>query len=113
MAGLKLRMLDRIALPQESISVVDPLSNQRTKANPLAVCQAVEDRICKQIDLTTRLDLNDLQVMAALRLLLKIVKRNGLAVDFSLSEVFLLRHGIQHRSRREMPCLSQSRTGRI
>ena len=113
MAGLKLRILNKIALPQESISAVDFLSNQRTRSNPMAVCQAVEDRICKQIELTTRLDLDDLQVMAALRLLLKIVQRNGLAVDFSPSEVFLLKHGIQHRSRTEVPFLSQARTGQI
>ena len=106
MAGLKLRILDKIALPQESISAVVPLPKQRTKSNPMAVCQAVEDRICKQIDLTIRLDLDDLQVMAALRLLLKIVQRNGLAVDFSPSEIFLLRNGIQHRSRTEVPFLS-------
>ncbi len=73
----------------------------------MAVCQAVEDRICKQIELTTRLDLDDLQMMAALRLLLKIVQRNGLAVDFSPSEVFLLEHGIQHRSRTEVPFLTK------
>jgi hypothetical protein len=113
MAGLKLRILDKIALPQGSISAIDPLSNQRTKSNPMVVCQAVEDRICKQIDLTTRLDLDDLQVMAALRLLLKIVQRNGLAIDFSPSEVFRLRHGIQQRSRTEVPFLSRARTGPI
>src|ERR1700676_1591490 len=109
MAGLKLRILDKIALSQESISAVDPLSNQRTKSNPMAVCTAEKDRICKKICLTPRLDLDDLQVMAALRLLLKIVQRNGLAVDFSPSEVFLLRHGIQHRSRTEVPFLGQAR----
>jgi hypothetical protein len=113
MAGLKLRILDKIVLPQESISAVDLPPNQRINSNPMAVCQAVEDRICKRIDLTTRLDLDDRQVMAALRLLLKIVQRNGLAVDFSPSEVFLLRHGIQHRSRTEVPFLSQARTGQI
>jgi hypothetical protein len=113
MADLKLRILGKFALPQERISVVGPLSNRRTESNPMAVCQAVEDRICKQIDLTNRPDLDDLQVMAALRLLLKIVQRNGLAVDFSPSEVFLLRHGIQSGSRTEVPFLSQARTGPI
>jgi hypothetical protein len=113
MAGLKLRLLDRIVLPQESISAVEPLSNQRTESNPMAVCQAVEDRICKQIDLTSRPDLDDRQVMDALRLLLKIVRRNGLAVDFSPSEVLVLRHGIRHRSRTQMTCLSQPCTDLI
>jgi hypothetical protein len=109
MAGLKLQLLDRIVLPQESISAIDSRSIQRTASDPMAVCRAVEDRICQHIDLTTRLDLDDRQMMAALRLLLKIVQRNRLAVDFSPSEVFLLRHG----SRTEMPRLSQTRPSPI
>jgi hypothetical protein len=113
MAGLKLRLLARVVLPHESNSALDPLSSQRIKSDPMVVCKAVEDRICKQIDLTTRRDLDDLQVMAALRLLLKIVRRNGLAVDFSPSEVFLLRHGIRLRSRTGVPFLAQARTSPI
>jgi hypothetical protein len=76
MAGLKLRLLERIVLPQESIFSVNPLSNQTTGSDPMAVCRAVEDRICQRIDLTTRPDLDDRQVLAALRLLLEIVQRN-------------------------------------
>jgi hypothetical protein len=113
MADLKWRLLDRIVLPEDGISAVEPLSNQRIESNPMAVCQAVEDRICKQIDLTSRPDLDDRLVMGALRLLLKIVRRNGLAVDFSPSEVFILRHGIRHRSRTAITCLTKARTGLI
>jgi hypothetical protein len=98
MAGLKLRLLDRIVLPQESIFAVEPLSNQRTESNPMAVYQAVEDRICTQRDLASRTDLTGEQVLRAVRLLVKIVWKSDLPVDFFPGEIFLLTRGAQQRS---------------
>jgi hypothetical protein len=65
----------------------------------MTICKAVEDRICKRIDLASRTDLTDCQVMEALRLILKIVRRSDLPVDFSPEEIFLLTHGVPKRSR--------------
>lgn len=99
MPRLKLRLLDRIVQARNNTHGVDVLSNQRLVPNKMTICKAVEDRICKRIDLASRTDLTDCQVMEALRLILKIVRRSDLPVDFSPEEIFLLTHGVPKRSR--------------
>jgi hypothetical protein len=92
MDDLKLRLLDRIAQARNNRQPVETLSKESYK---MTVCKAVEDRICKRIDLASRADLTDRQAMDALRLLLKIVRRSGLPVDFSNAEISLLTHGAE------------------
>jgi hypothetical protein len=98
MADLKLRLLDAIVRDRNSTQVTDACSNERLESDKMTVCRAVEDRICKRIDLASRTDLTDRQAMDALRLLLKIVRKSGLPVDFSASELFMLTQGIQYGS---------------
>jgi hypothetical protein len=95
MDDLKLRLLDRIAQARNNRQPVETLSKERTESYKMTVCKAVEDRICKRIDLASRTDLTDRQAMDAVRLLLKIVRRSGLPVDFSNAEIFLLTHGAE------------------
>lgn len=109
MADLKSKLLERIVLFADRFSAVDLLSNQRNNSGPVVVWQAVEDRICNQIDLTSRVDLSDRQVVDALRLLLKIVRRNRLAIDFSRSEVLALKRGLQHSSGIATTCVARAR----
>jgi hypothetical protein len=89
-AGLKLQILAKIVQSRDLTFSVHPPSNQRIEADKMIVCQAVEDRICKRIDLASRTDLTDQQLADALRLLLKIVRRSDLPVDFSSAEILLL-----------------------
>lgn len=98
MADLKLRLLDAIVHDRNRTQVADASSNERLESEKMTVCRAVEDRICKRIDLASRTDLTDRQAMDALRLLLKIVRKSGLPVDFSPAELFMLTHGIQYGS---------------
>jgi hypothetical protein len=93
MANLKVRILDQIVRSQDVLPLVDAPSDEKIKAHKMTVCRAVEDRICKRIDLASRADLTDLQILDALRLLLKIVRRSDLVVHFSPDEIFLLTHG--------------------
>jgi hypothetical protein len=101
MPDLKLRLLDRMVQARMSTQFADPLSNERIESHQLTICKAVEDRICKRIDLASRTDLTDRQAMDALCLLLKIAKRSGLPINFSPAEFFLLTHGLQYRSVKE------------
>jgi hypothetical protein len=107
MAGLKLRLLDSIVQRH----VVDTFSNQRNEPDKMIICQAVEDRLCKRVDLACRTDLTDRQAMDALRLLLKIVRRNDLEVEFSSAEISLLTHGILQNSCEEGDRSPQVRNG--
>ncbi len=56
----------------------------------MILCKAVEERICRKIDLASREDLTPEQALDALCLLLKIVRQNGLSVDISSGERLLL-----------------------
>jgi hypothetical protein len=97
-AGLKLQLLEKIVQTRDPTLGVYPPSNQRIEPDKMTVCKAVEDRICKRIDLASRTDLTDQQLTDALRLLLKIVRRNDLPVDFSSAEILLLTRGVSERS---------------
>ena len=99
MAGLKVQLLDRIAQELNQPPAADPPSHQRMKPDKMFICKAVEDRICKRIDLASRTDLTDQEVMDALRLLLKIVRQSDLPVDFSSAEIYLLTRGVRERAR--------------
>ena len=99
MPGLKLQLLDKIVHARNRTHHVETLSNEEIVSHQMTVCKAVEDRICKRIDLASRTDLTVQQAIDALRLLLKIVRRNDLSADFSSAEIFLLVHGVSWKSR--------------
>jgi hypothetical protein len=101
MAGLKLRILEKIVQTRDLSPGVHPPSKQRIEPDKMTVCKAVEDRICNRIDLASRTDLTDQQLTDALRLLLKIVRRSDLPVDFSSAEILLLTRGVSERSGEE------------
>jgi hypothetical protein len=98
MAGLKLQILEKIVQTRDLTLGVHPSSNPRIEPDKMTVCKAVEDRICKRIDLAGRTDLTDQQLNDALRLLLKIVRRSDLPVDFSSAEILFLTRGVLERS---------------
>ena len=102
MVDLKFRLLDKIVQATNSAQVVDTLPAERIESHKMTICKAVEDRICKRIDLASRTDLTDREAMDALRLLVKIVHRSGLPADFSLAEIFMLTHGVPYKSRSEI-----------
>jgi len=60
----------------------------------MIICKAVEERICRKIDLASRDDLTLQQAVDALLLLLKIVRQNNLSVDISSAEKLLLSRSI-------------------
>ena len=99
MAVLKLRLLESVVQPKEISNAGDTLVSQRMETDKMIVCEAVEDRICRRIDLASRTDLTDRQVMDALHLLLKIARKCDWPIDFSSSEIFLLTHAPSRRSR--------------
>jgi len=113
MADLKLRLLNSIVQDRNSTQVFDACSNERLESHKMTICKAVEDRICKGIDIASRTDLTDRQAMDALRLLLKIVRRSGLPVDFSDSELFILTHGVQYGSGQVPAYSTQARRGSV
>lgn len=98
MASLKLRILEKIVRTRDLDPGLHPPSNQRVEPDKMTVCKAVEDRICKRIDLASRTDLTNQQLMDALRLLLKIVRRSDLPFDFSPAEILLLTRGVSKNS---------------
>jgi hypothetical protein len=98
MPDLKLRLLDRI-VQRNRMQVSATVSQEKTESYKMTVCKAVEDRICERIDLAARTDLTARQAIDALRLLLKIARRNDLAVDFSPAELSLLARSLHLRSR--------------
>jgi hypothetical protein len=71
-------------------SAVHLVSSKSAIYDKIILCKAVEDRICRKIDLASRDDLTLHQAVDALRLLLKIVQQNRLSVDFSSAEKLLL-----------------------
>jgi hypothetical protein len=89
MADLKLNLLATVVHRHG----VDFPPKQRNEPDEMAVCKAVEDRLCHPVDLTSRADLTDQQIGQALRLLLKIVRRNDLVIEFSPAEISLLARG--------------------
>ena len=98
MAVLKLRLLESVVQANDIPNAEDAFVSQRIETDKMIVCKAVEDRICRQIDLASRTDLTDRQVMDALRLLLKIARKSDWLIDFSPSEIFLLTHAPSRRS---------------
>ena len=110
MADLKLRLLERIVQPGNT-QAPSNLSSETTESNRTIICQAVEDRICKRIDLAIRTDLTVRQAKQALRLLIGIVRKSGLSIDFSPREIALLTRDIPHRMRYEpIPTVSACRS---
>jgi hypothetical protein len=101
-AGLKLQILENIVKTRDFALGIHPPSSQRNEPDKMIVCKAVEDRICRKIDLASRADLSDQQLADALRLLLKIVRRSDLPIDFSSAEIFLLTRGVTDRSERKI-----------
>jgi hypothetical protein len=69
---------------------VETLSHEEIESHQMTVCKAVKDRICKRIDLASRTDLTVQQAIDALRLLLKIVRRNDFANGFFVCRNFLV-----------------------
>jgi hypothetical protein len=96
LADLKLQLLYRIAESRNRQAPVNA-SSKTTESYKTIVCRAVEDRICKHFDLATRADLTDQQAIDALQLLIGIVRRSGLPIDFSPSEIGLMARGISYR----------------
>jgi hypothetical protein len=68
----------------------DPVPGQPEWYDKIILCKAVEERICKKIDLASRTDLTLLQAADAVGLLLKIVSRNKLCIEISPAEKLLL-----------------------
>ena len=93
MSDLKLRLLDRIVQSRSSAQPDSNAPGESTESHKKIICQAVEDRICKRLDLATRTDLTDREAADALCLLLKIVRRSGLPAQFSNPEIALLTRG--------------------
>jgi hypothetical protein len=109
-ADLKLRLLDRIVQPRNTPAPSN-VSSETTELNKTVICKAVEDRICKRIDLAIRTDLTVPQAKDALRLLIGIVRRSGLPIDFSPLEIALITRGIPYRRRYEpIPTVSARRS---
>jgi hypothetical protein len=69
---------------------IDPFSDESRTYDKMILCKAVEERICRKIDLASRTDLSLQQATNALRLLLKIVQQNDLSIDISSAEKLLL-----------------------
>src|SRR5580704_11907047 len=91
---LNLRLLEKVVQARNSAPAVDALlADETLEARKMTVCQAVEERICKRIDLASRRDLTEREMMDALCLLLKIVRRTGWPFHFSAAEFLLLMHG--------------------
>jgi hypothetical protein len=99
MADLKLRLLEKNSQPGKR-PAPSGLSSETTELDRTIVYQAVEDKICKRTDLVARRGLTDRQAIHALRLLIEIVRRSGLSIDFSAAEIALLR-GTSARMRTE------------
>jgi hypothetical protein len=90
MPELNRRLLEKVRQAKNSASAVDAPVQETPEAREMTVCQAVEDRICKRIDLASRDDLTEREVMAALCLILKIVRTTGWPFRFSVAEFLLL-----------------------
>lgn len=67
-----------------------PFSSESCLYDKMIICKAVEDRLCKKIDLASRTDLSIRQAVDAIRLLLRIVRQNNLSLDISSAEELLL-----------------------
>jgi hypothetical protein len=68
----------------------DPAPGEPGWYDKIILCKAVEERICKKIDLASRTDLTLLQAADAVRLLLKIISNNNLSIQISPAETLLL-----------------------
>ncbi len=106
MADLKLRLLDKIVQSRYS-QASSNLSSETTELDKTVIYQAVEDRICKRTDLATRTDLTYRETIGALRLLIGIVRRSGLPIEFSPREIEFLTRGISYGTHNE-PMLTES-----
>jgi hypothetical protein len=90
MDNVTLRLRCENARAKNIRSAVDPFTSESGTYDKMILCKAVEERICRKIDLASRDDLTLEQAVDALRLLLKIVRQNGLSVDISSEEKLLL-----------------------
>ncbi|MBV8278407.1 MAG: hypothetical protein JO170_24535 [Verrucomicrobia bacterium] len=70
--------------------VDEPTRSDPGNYDKLILCKAVEERICKKIDLAARTDLTLLQAADAVRLLLRIISQNNLSIEISPAEKLLL-----------------------
>jgi hypothetical protein len=68
----------------------EPPRSDPGRYDKIILCKAVEERICKKIDLASRTDLTLLQAADAVRLLLKIISQNNLSIETSPAEKLLL-----------------------
>jgi hypothetical protein len=68
----------------------DPAPDESGSYDKIILCKAVEERICRKIDLASRTDLTLFQAADAVRLLLKIISKNNLSIEISPAEKLLL-----------------------
>jgi hypothetical protein len=61
----------------------DPAPGESGRYDRIILCKAVEERICRKIDLASRTDLTLSQAADAVRLLLKIISQNNLSIEIS------------------------------
>jgi hypothetical protein len=78
------------AVTEKAGQLDDPAPGDPPWYDKIILCKAVEERICKKIDLASRTDLTLLQAADAVRLLLKIISRNSLSIEISPAEKLLL-----------------------
>jgi hypothetical protein len=78
------------AVTEEVGQLDDPAPGEPGWYDKIILCKAVEERICKKIDLASRTDLTLSQAADAVRLLLKIISQNNLSIEISPAEKLLL-----------------------
>jgi hypothetical protein len=94
MDDVTLRLVGRNACRRNLTLTDEPISHEPGGYDKMIICKAVEERICRKIDLASRDDLTLQQAVDALLLLLKIVRQNNLSVDISSAEKLLLSRSI-------------------
>ena len=85
--SMKIRQIR--AVTEKAGQLKDPAPGEPGWYDKISLC-AVEERICKKIDLAWRTDLTLSQAADAVRLLLKIISRNNLSIEISPAEKLLL-----------------------
>ena len=78
------------AVTEKAGQLKDPAPGEPGWYDKIILCKAVEERICKKIDLASRTDLTLSQAADAIRLLLKIISRNNMSIEISPAEKLLL-----------------------
>ena len=79
-----------LAVAEKAGQLEDPAPGDPPWYDKIILCKAVEERICRKIDLASRTDLTLSQAADAVRLLLKIISRNNLSIEISPAEKLLL-----------------------